>query len=99
MTISFLCWEVINSSAEELKFIGKLDSILLNDEIHTLLNAKIRKNNSIYVVAKYTNGKYDSCVKVVLYNNDTGIIIETPTEKYKMIGDTFHKTHSVNIIN
>lgn len=101
--ISFICWEVgqgnqFNSfTADKMKFVGKLDSICVNEEIYKLLGSRPRKDRTFYIISEYVDGEYTACVKVVFYN-DSQILIEAPTEDFKSISDDFHKTHSVKFV-
>lgn len=101
--ISFICWQIgeinqFNSfTPDKMKFVGKLDSICVNEEIYKLLGSRPRKDRTFYIISEYVDGKYTACVKVALYNNSQ-ILIEAPTEDFKSICDEFHKTHSVKFV-
>lgn len=102
--ISFICWEVIGQrnqfnsfTADKVKFVGKLDSICVNEEIYKLLGSRPRKDRTFYIICEYVDGQYTACVKVAFYN-DSQILIEAPTEDFQSISNEFHRTHSVKFV-
>ena len=60
--ISFICWEVGQGNqfhsftADKMKFVGKLDSICVNEEINKLLGSRPRKDRTFYIICEYVDG-------------------------------------------